>query len=108
MVFRPSHIVCPNPPVCFEANYMKYVRDNLQNSIGWKKDILNSIIDLYKDLEQNLEPRYLMVNSKNLSVHPISFAIPYEYVMSSIPAKEKYFGRVIPDQARSCSKSSKK
>ena len=91
-----AHYHCFLSHCCYEASYMTYVRSNLADSktLGWKRDILESVKDLYVDLDKSLIPQTISI--QNLLVFPISFGIPGEFIRSTIPPKLKEFGRVVP------------
>jgi hypothetical protein len=83
---------------CRDASYMEYVRAELKNSpAGATKDILDAIFDLYQDLDNNRKPVVMRIdNERTVNIHPIAFCIPEEFILQSVPPKEKPFGRVIP------------
>ncbi len=63
--------------------------------------VYNAITDMYVELRRNLHPRLVVFdegqhNEKKILLHPISFAIPAENIVSTIPHKTKSFGQVIP------------
>ena len=80
-----------------------------QSNDGYKFSILQSISDLYTDLEKNrvpvlinvdsgkvVESRFTSNSTKTVLIHPISFAIPEELLEDVLPPKQKNFGQVIP------------
>ena len=82
----------------------------------YKHQVLQAISDLYSDLEARRKPMIIELNAgkaldimlspttllipkegeKLLLLHPISFAIPEENIISINPPKNKTFGAVIP------------
>ena len=79
---------------CSEASYMEYVRMQYnQSNNEFTKSILLSIINLYKDLHNSRQPASIQVegleNNSTVLIYPISFAIPEQYVIKTIPPKTK-------------------
>lgn len=115
--------------ICREAPYMEFVRTNLAKKQAqgeeFKTLILQSIMDLYADLEVVRKPVVINLSKgktvgtttsvdqgiqiiadngtiqdrakdKLVLLHPISFCIPEENIIKTIPSKKQAFGNVIP------------
>jgi len=79
---------------CVEATYMEYARLQYNKTDDqFKKSILLSIINLYKDLEHYRKPSSIYMESlganSSMLVYPISFAIPEQFVLRTVPPKSK-------------------
>jgi len=93
---------------CVEASYMKSIRDGMMSTNSkFELQVYNALLNLYADLKAQLHPKKLnksfVVVPGNLTnipshilIHPISFGIPEENIVASVPPKRKAFGRVIP------------
>lgn len=78
---------------CTEASYMEYARIQYnKTNDNFTKSILLAIINLYRDLEDSRKPSTVYLESitnSSLLVYPISFAIPEEFVLRTVPPKDK-------------------
>ena len=79
---------------CVEARYMEFVRLRYnRTSDKFTKSILSAVINLYKELENVRKPTEISVanlgTNHSLLVYPISFAIPEQYVLKTVPPKNK-------------------
>jgi hypothetical protein len=84
---------------CQEKSYMRYVRNALPTATGYKKAVLEAILNLYQDLYQARVPITMKLDEEgahDVLIHPISFCIPEEFIAATVPPKAKAFGRVIP------------
>ena len=77
---------------------MEYVRRRLLNpKSNYEESVLRTIRDLYYDLEKRRQPIVVDNSSKiSIVVYPVSFGIPEENIVHTVPPKLKDFGRVIP------------
>lgn len=95
--------------VCQDMEYVQFFKSILSksDSSDFSKSVASAVLDLYIDLEKFRAPYlcplefhhpYLSEtnHSTNLMIYPISFAIPEDNIVSSIPPKVKAFGKVIP------------
>lgn len=98
---------------CEDLPYVDYFRKLLiQSPTEYHHAVAEAVLNLYKDLiiarqpttldaeqiRKNL-PNYLKtVNATDMRIliHPISFGIPMDTIVSHVPPKAKPFGRVIP------------
>jgi hypothetical protein len=86
--------------ICRESDYMKIVRNGLKsNNNDFSSSIYRAIFDLYTDLKVARVPYVLntpQIPNKTILIHPISFCIPEDNIVETIPSKIKPFGQVIP------------
>ena len=94
----PESAVFSNKVVCRDSDYNQYVNQELPSASGFKKSVLEAISSMYTDLELSKVPKSLKVNDKMLKVFPMTFSIPEEFIVKSVPPKDKAFGRVIPGE----------
>lgn len=84
------------PEVCHEAHYMKAVRKGIEvPKDSFERDVYKAISSLYTDLADSMQPHTIEL-SKLVILHPITFAIPSDYIVPAVPHKTKSFGKVIP------------
>jgi hypothetical protein len=88
--------------LCESSSYYKYFQKIIEKPPSeYHKLIANEIINLYTNLENQVQPMSVHVNRPNgnqetVNIHPIGFSLPEENVVSQVPPKIKSFGRVIP------------
>jgi hypothetical protein len=95
---------------CNEANYLLFFRNQLKNDLPSNRkeyytSIIKAVTEIYDDLAIARKPMTVQLKSnsksddnslKSIKIHPISFCIPEENIVVSVPPKKKAFGRVIP------------
>jgi hypothetical protein len=92
---------------CREANYMNRVHQGLKEgsqSSSYEKSVYNAILRLYSELQINMHPRIIVFdegqqNEKRIHLHPISFAIPIDNIVTTLPHKSHTFSQVVPGKA---------
>lgn len=90
----------PSPVLCEKLPYYSYFQGLLASKTDeFHKNIATAVLGLYSDLAEARKP-YLFTHPQNASrtllIHPITFCIPEENILSTVPHKAKPFGRVIP------------
>lgn len=83
---------------CHDANYFTYVQQNSNKPQSeFHRNIYSIITTMYADLKVNRQPTKVTLE-KDVFVYPVSFCIPDENIVKTIPKKTKSFGRVIPGE----------
>lgn len=88
--------------LCRPADYMTRVAAGLaQSRDPYELAVLRAVSSLYDDLRASLHPRVVVLDEgqaseRRLQLHPISFGVPAETIVSAVPHKTKAFGQVVP------------
>jgi hypothetical protein len=97
-----NQVIENSPFACEKAPYYIYFSNLLKNPPSeYHKHVANEIINMYSELKLRLKPTQVTIQRMNgefetINVHPITFAIPEENIVTTVPPKLKPFGRVIP------------
>ena len=83
---------------CSDTGYIEYVQTELASlsESSFRRSLLESISNLYKDLETARLPNMMRIDDRLVKVFPVSLCIPEEFIGRTVPPKQKPFGRVIP------------
>lgn len=60
------------------------------------REIVDALCTMYEDLERFRVPYKLWIRQKVITIQPIGFSIPEQFVQRKVPAKTKAFSTVLP------------